>query len=89
MLNCVNDQFVGLLRDICESNPDLIKQDLHVVLQDMPVCMRQAFEDEDMDLLKAIAQGYHKDVDSTLFWRKMHQAEDAGLWDGHNKELTL
>ena len=27
---------MGLLRDICESNPDLIKQDLHVVLQDMP-----------------------------------------------------
>ena len=59
----------------------------YVVLMDMPACMKKAFEEQDMDLLKAIAQGYHKDVDKELFWRKMHQAEDAGLWEGHSEDL--
>lgn len=60
----------------------------YVVLQDMPACMRMAFEDQDVDMLKSIAHGYVKEVDIELFWRKMHQAEDAGLWEGNSKTLA-
>ncbi|GMI14826.1 hypothetical protein TrLO_g293 [Triparma laevis f. longispina] len=56
------------------------------VLSSMPGMMRRAFQDQDVDMLKALEKGGDKNVGEREFWYWVHQAEDAGLWEPSGKK---
>lgn len=52
----------------------------------MPGMMRRAFQDQDVDMLKALEKGGDKNISEREFWYWVHQAEDAGLWEPSGKK---
>ncbi|GMH90082.1 hypothetical protein TL16_g11659 [Triparma laevis f. inornata] len=63
--------------------------DFNEVLNSMPEFMRTAFDEHNMEVLRAIEGGEYPEISNEDFWKWMDIAEDAGLIGEKNREPTV